>query len=278
MEHFPQEKLDILKMMLIADGRLENNITSLYRANSTKDVIRLIVEYKLLNENDVHFMQLICKEADCKELYEKCADYASTQETPCFFESATENGLEDIRFHIKKDLLDYTRQKIKEIVEFVAKLLGCSKEEILVNGLIPSASFLLVLSVKKVKIWKLHNLNGQERLILTKFDIDYFIVDENTITLNSQEDFDPQKQRDKKATDLVEEGAKYVARELLPDSEMDKCSSNDDSPPDNSTDLLKKKRVFLGAESLEKSKADPDMSSESDKIVRGPRIFMVVKS
>lgn len=95
--------------------------------------------------------------------------------------------MEDIRFHIKKDLLDYTRQKIKEIVEFVAKLLGCSKEEILVNGLIPSASFLLVLSVKKVKIWKLHNLNGQERLILTKFDIDYFIVDENTITLNSQE-------------------------------------------------------------------------------------------
>lgn len=33
------------------------------------------------------------------------------------------------------------------------------------------------------------------------------------------------------ATDLVEEGAKYVARELLPDYEMDKCSSNDDSPP-----------------------------------------------
>lgn len=95
--------------------------------------------------------------------------------------------MKDIRFHIKKDLLDYTRQKIKEFVEFVAKLLGCSKEEILVNGLIPSASFLLVLSVKKVKIWKLHNLNGQERLILTKFDIDYFIVDENTITLNSQE-------------------------------------------------------------------------------------------
>lgn len=98
-----------------------------------------------------------------------------------------EYGFKDIQFHIKKDLLDYDRQKIKEIVEFVAELLGCSKEEILLSGLLPSASFFLVLSVKKVKTWKLHHLNGRDRLILTKFDIDYFIVDKNTITLNRQE-------------------------------------------------------------------------------------------
>lgn len=71
-----------------ADGKI-GNITSLKKANSTKDVIWLIVENKLLNENDVFFMQFICKQTNCKEFYEKCAEYASTQEMLCFFESAT---------------------------------------------------------------------------------------------------------------------------------------------------------------------------------------------
>lgn len=71
-----------------------------------------------------------------------------------------EYGFKDIQFYIKKDLLDYVRQKIKEIVEFVVELLGCFKEEILFNGLFLLVSFFFVFLVKKVKIWKLYYLNG----------------------------------------------------------------------------------------------------------------------
>lgn len=61
-------------------------------------------------------MQLICKEADCKELYEKCADYASTQETPCFFESAT--GISFIIFLVLETIQVYFIRQIFRSLTF----------------------------------------------------------------------------------------------------------------------------------------------------------------
>lgn len=49
----------------------------------------LMVENNHLTENDVLFMQFICKQTGCRELYERCANYALTQKMLCFFESGT---------------------------------------------------------------------------------------------------------------------------------------------------------------------------------------------
>lgn len=98
-----------------------------------------------------------------------------------------ENGFEDIWFHIEKKLLDYAKQKVNDIVEFVAKTLGYSKEEVLPSGILPWASFFLVVSVKKGTTWKLQHLNGEDRLRLTTFNIDFFVVDGEVVILNNLE-------------------------------------------------------------------------------------------
>lgn len=77
-------------------------------------------------------------------------------------------------------------EEIKRIVEVVADILDCKVEEIRVNGVRPSASFYLVLSVKENDAQKLLFMNEEDRLRLTKFNIDILNVDENTITINSE--------------------------------------------------------------------------------------------
>lgn len=72
------------------------------------------------------------------------------------------------------------------IVEVVADILCCKAEEILVNGVRPSASFYLVLSIQEDYTWKLSNMNEEDLLRLTKFNIDFLNFDENTITINSE--------------------------------------------------------------------------------------------
>lgn len=77
-------------------------------------------------------------------------------------------------------------EEIKRIVEVVADILDCKVEEIRVNGVRPSASFYLVLSINENDAQKLSYMNEEDRLRLTKFNIDNLIVDENTITINNE--------------------------------------------------------------------------------------------
>lgn len=77
-------------------------------------------------------------------------------------------------------------EEIKRIVEVVADILDCKVEEIRVSGVRPSASFYLVLSIKENDAQKLSYMNEEDVLRLTKFNIDILIVDENTITINSE--------------------------------------------------------------------------------------------
>lgn len=72
------------------------------------------------------------------------------------------------------------------IVEVVADIICCKAEEIFVNGVRPSASFYLVLSIQEDYTWKLSNMNEEDLLRLTKFNIDFLNFDENTITINSE--------------------------------------------------------------------------------------------
>lgn len=104
-----------------------------------------------------------------------------------FFQKNLDNGFKSVQFHIQGDLNDYTKENIQHIVEVVADILECETQEIFVNGVKPSSSFFLVLSLKEVYTRKLSEVNEQDRLRLIKLYIDFIIVDLNTIFLQSLE-------------------------------------------------------------------------------------------
>lgn len=62
-------------------------------------------------------------------------------------------------------------------------MLGCKDEDILLNGVRHSKSFLLSLSVKEICIWKLLALNEKDRIKLIRHNIDYLIIDGEIIRL-----------------------------------------------------------------------------------------------
>lgn len=95
----------------------------------------------------------------------------------------TDTGFRIVQFHVRGNLSSYTQNKIRMIRETVAAIVGCKAEDILLNGIRPSTSFLLCLSVKEVYSWKLLDLIEQHRLKLMKLDIDYFIINKDTILL-----------------------------------------------------------------------------------------------
>lgn len=78
---------------------------------------------------------------------------------------------------MKGNLTDYSLERIAKIRETVAVLLKCSSEEILIGGAYPSASFLLVLSIKDTYSCKLLALEQCDKDKLTKLNIDYIILD-----------------------------------------------------------------------------------------------------
>lgn len=93
------------------------------------------------------------------------------------------NGYTDVECHVKGDLSRYTKEYIRKVKETVAAILDCREEDILLNGVRHSSSFLLSLSVKKVYIWKLLNMSVQDQQKLRSLDIDYLIIDKNAIDL-----------------------------------------------------------------------------------------------
>lgn len=184
-EHFPHEKLQELKYLLEGSGKVKN-MTSLQSAKSALECFTILQREKLFGPNDVIFMQFLCSETNCKELYKKCIEYALSENALCYFESPPDKGRKKVEFHIKGELKDYSREEIKSIVDVVADILDCKVEEIRVSGVRPSASFYLVLSIKENDAQKLSYMNEEDVLRLTKFNIDILIVDENTITINSE--------------------------------------------------------------------------------------------
>lgn len=97
----------------------------------------------------------------------------------------SDNGYKHVQFHVQGNLDDYTKEQIEHIVEAVADIVDCETQDISVNGVKPSNSFFLVLSLKKVYTWKLSKLNEQDCHRLTNLNIDFFIVDFKTIFLQS---------------------------------------------------------------------------------------------
>lgn len=82
-----------------------------------------------------------------------------------------------MKFHVKGDVDNYSKKEIDDILEGVAEMLDCEKRDILVNGVLPSMSFIIVLSINEAYIWRLNFLSKQDCNKLRRLNIDYLIVD-----------------------------------------------------------------------------------------------------
>lgn len=97
----------------------------------------------------------------------------------------SENGYTNVQFHVQGDLNNYTKEDIRNIVETVAGILNCSTDKILVNGVLHSRSFMLVLSLKDIYTSKLMTISEQDCHHLTRLHIDYFILNQKIFQLAS---------------------------------------------------------------------------------------------
>lgn len=88
-----------------------------------------------------------------------------------------------MQFHVQGEISGYTKNYIEAVIETVAIILDCKVEDILLNGVRHSTSFLLTLSVKEVYRCKLSALNERDRQQLRKLNIDYLIIDRDIISL-----------------------------------------------------------------------------------------------
>lgn len=89
-----------------------------------------------------------------------------------------------MKFHVNADLKHYTKEKIQDIVQVVADILRCKKEDIKIHSLEHSQSFILTLSIKKHYKWKMYDLSAEERQTLVSLDVDFLIVGKETLFLH----------------------------------------------------------------------------------------------
>lgn len=72
-------------MYITASNKIQNR-KSVLEAKTTLDCLRILQDENLFTQTDVIFMQFLCSETDCFDLYEKCIEYAEKQRALCYFE------------------------------------------------------------------------------------------------------------------------------------------------------------------------------------------------
>lgn len=72
-------------LFIVASSKMKDPI-SIKKAESTRECIMILLDEKLFTETDVIFMQFLCKETGCLDLYAKCIDYAVNHNALCYFE------------------------------------------------------------------------------------------------------------------------------------------------------------------------------------------------
>lgn len=137
------------------------------------------------------YVNLVCSDGNSKRITINKTSYSVT--TPkmkfCsfFFINCTEKGFQNVQFHVRANLSNYTPYEIKQIQETVAVIVGCNSTEIVVSGYHHSSSFLVDLSIEKKHVRKLLTMKQQEKDKLRRLNIDYFIVDFSTVYLDMPE-------------------------------------------------------------------------------------------
>lgn len=73
-------------LYVVASGKVEN-VSALKSAKSASECFTILREENLFTQKDVIFMQFLCKETGCDDLYSRCVRYAFTNKALCFFET-----------------------------------------------------------------------------------------------------------------------------------------------------------------------------------------------
>lgn len=70
----------------VVDSNKVKNLTSVKEATSVLKCIDILQDENLFTPTDVIYMQFLCQEADCFDLYTKCVEYAECkQRALCYF-------------------------------------------------------------------------------------------------------------------------------------------------------------------------------------------------
>lgn len=86
----------------------------------------------------------------------------------------TENGYRNVRFHVARYLQQFSTEDETKIRETVSRIVGCSIEDVGVNGYLYSSSFFLVLSIKEIYIKRLFDMKQHDKEQLRILSIDCF--------------------------------------------------------------------------------------------------------
>lgn len=113
-------------------------------------------------------------------------------------------GFKNVKFHVKGDVDKYSKKEIDDILEGITEVLNCEKRDILVNGVLPSLSFILVLLIDKAYTLKLHALDEQDCKKFRGLKIDYFVIDKTRFLLESS------KGKSKVVNYFIEHGFFYI--------------------------------------------------------------------
>lgn len=85
-----------------------------------------------------------------------------------------ENGYQNVRLHVVENVFYFNFEDENKIRETVANIVGCSIEDIRVNGYRHSNSFYLVLSIREIYISQLFTIQQHDKDKLLKLKIDCF--------------------------------------------------------------------------------------------------------
>lgn len=85
--NFCRKKIVIIILVLFNLGSKKvNNIISLNKARSARDCIRILDSESLFTKSDVTFVQFLLRRTECKDLENKCVEYAKGQRALGFYE------------------------------------------------------------------------------------------------------------------------------------------------------------------------------------------------
>nr|XP_034322480.1 uncharacterized protein LOC117688496 [Crassostrea gigas] len=170
---FPKEKTDTLKFLIRLSCKIED-VTKLEEAKTAQDCFKILFKENIISPSDVITMQFLLIRTQCDELEKECIEYAKQQKAMHFYEKPPENGYRNVRFHVARYLQQFSTEDETKIRETVSRIVGCSIEDVGVNGYLYSSSFFLVLSIKEIYIKRLFDMKQHDKEQLRILSIDCF--------------------------------------------------------------------------------------------------------
>lgn len=84
-------KYYFISIFYVVGSKRVKNTTSLEAAKSVFECIEILQDEQLFTQKDVIFMQFLCQETDCLELFRICKDFAVEEKALCYFKTELGN-------------------------------------------------------------------------------------------------------------------------------------------------------------------------------------------